>query len=474
MGTKVVIEAADKQVGDCGDGTTSVSVLLQALVNNGVSALDKGTHPVLLRKGIEKAVAMVVEELENISTKVTRASKEIFDIAKVSAHGDENVAAVVQEAISSTTEHSIIRVEESPNSKTSIEKTDGMRIGSGWLSALFVNNPAKQTAEHENPLIFIYEGKIKNFKELIPLLEKTVPTGRPLVIMSDSFEGDALSTFAVNHQQGQIVGAAIDPFGFNRDDTKARMKDLAILTGGVVISPDEARSIDSVEIEELGSCEKIVIGMRDTVFINGEGADEVIFTRIGDLEQQKEDADGVDKEYLKGRLAALSGGIATIYVGGTLEVETKERKDRMDDALGAALSSLEEGIVPGGGVSLLMAREVLKAPIELSDQAAKQMSGMLDVLSEGEREGFRIVYDSLELPFKQIVSNAGGDADELIKELQRKDKGVGYDVIKEEFVDMLEGGVLDPTKVETSAVKNATSVATQFLITDGLICTTND
>jgi chaperonin GroEL len=472
MGVKVALEAADKQVGDCGDGTTSVQVILQALINKGISSINEGSHPVLLRRGMEQASELVIGELKKISTEINRDSDEIFDIAKISAHGDDEIAEVVKNAIGMTNEHSIIRVENSPNAKTSIEKTDGMKIGGGWLSALFVNNPAKKSAEHDNPLIFIYEGKIKNFKELFPLLQKVVETGRALIIMSDSFEGEGLSTFAVNHQQGNLIGAAIDPFGFNREDTRSRMRDLAILTGGRVYSPDEGHKIEDVTIEGLGECDKIVISEKETVFINGKGDDVSIQQRIGELEIQLEDSEGYDKELIKGRLASLSGGIATIYVGGTVEVETKERKDRMDDALGAALSALEEGIVPGGGVSLLQAREVLKGPIKGSCETAKYLAGIFDVLSEGEKEGFEIMYNALEIPFKQIVMNAGQQPDELLDKLKEEKKGAGYDVNKEEFVDMIKGGVLDPTKVEICAVKNATSVATQFLNTDGLICNT--
>ncbi len=453
MGTKLLLEAAEKQVSENGDGTTSVSIMIRELANEGFSAVKEGADPIVLCNEINEAIEKVANELSNSSVKIGRGSKEVFDIAKVSAHGDEDVAGFVQEAISKTTDNSIITVNMSKYNKTSINLTKGFKAQSGWISPLFVTNTQKQTSELKNPYILIYEGKIESMNELVPLLQKVAPTERPLVIMTDRMEGDVLATFAVNcqRQSSNITGLAINPYGQDREDTRGRMQDLAYSTGAIFLSPDKGDRLEDVTLDMLGEASEVISSNRETFFIGGKSKELELQIRIQDLEHQLLEADSdFSKVLLQGRLAAIDGGFAEINVGGVLASEIKERKDRVDDALGAVLAGLENGIVPGGGVSLLRARKVLQ--------------------SSEMNLGSQIVYKSLSRPFMQITKNAGLKGEELIKELGNKSSTTGYDVIQGKFVDMLSSGIIDPAKVEMNVVRNAASVVTQFLLTEGVIC----
>ncbi len=453
MGVKLLIEAAEKQVAENGDGTSSVSIMMQALANAGTEAIAEGLDANIIVKQIEAAAKLVINELEAKSKKITRKSKEVFQIAKVSAHGDEEIARLVQEAIESTTENSMLTVSKSPYDKNHVDLTRGFKINSGWLSEQFITNNKRMTAELDNPYILVYEGKFDSFEQLIPLLEQVTMAGRPLVVMSDSLQGDVLSTLAVNNAQGKLSAVAINPYGHNREDTKARMKDLALATGGIVLSPDYGHNIEQVTLDMLGQADKVITSQKETLFVGGKPKELELQIRISDLESQLEEETGIlEKKLLSGRLATLDGGFGVIYVGGTVAAEVTERKDRVDDALGAVLAALEHGVVPGGGISLLNAREVLK---------------------DGDK-GSQILYQSLANPFKQIITNAGLDTEEIIKGLENKNGNVGYDVIAEKYVDMTEAGIIDPCKVEMSVVRNSVSVVSQFLLTEGLISNMND
>lgn len=452
MGVKLVIECAEKQVALNGDGTTSVSIMLQALANAGNEAIKGGADANVIVKQLKDAVDLVVAEIEKIAVKINRSSEEVFHIAKVSAHGDEAIAKLVQEAIQKTTKNSILTVSTTPFDRSYSELTSGFKMNSGWLSEKFITNNEKMTTELVNPYILIYEGKISSFPEMGELLVKVTEKGRSIVVISDSLEGAALATLAINNAQGNLSALAISPYGHSVDDTKARMLDLAVATGGMVISPDSGHILDDVTLDMLGQCDKVVSSSSETVFVGGKTKELELQIRISDLQSQLDEAtEPLKKELLNGRLATLDGGFGVIYVGGTVVSEVKERKDRVDDALGAVLAALEFGVVPGGGVSLLRARNVL-----------------------GSNEGERILYEALADPFEQILVNAGLSPSFIMKGVLEKGEGFGYDVVADEYVDMLKAGIIDPAKVEMNVVKNSAAVVAQFLRTAALICNVTD
>ena len=453
MGVKMLLEAAEKQVSENGDGTTSVSIMIRELANEGFDAVSSGVEPITLCNEIEAAAKKVVKELQEGATKIGRSSKEVFDIAKVSAHGDEEVAKVVQEAVGKTSDNSIITVNLSRYNKTSVNLTKGYRINSGILSPLFITNSRKSTCELKDAFVMVYEGKIESFPDLFPILDQITPTGRPFVIISDRFEGNPLSTFAINSSKEEVPfsGLAINPFGNDREDTRARLQDLAHAVGATFLSPDKGHKLENITLDMLGQASEVISNNKETFFIGGAVKGLDLQIRISDIEHQLKDADeGLEKESLRARLASIDGGFADISVGGVLASEAVERKDRVDDALGAVLAALEFGIVPGGGVSLLRARKVLQSPD-------------MDL-------GSQILYKSLSRPFLQITENAGLKGQPIIDDLENKSSTTGYDVIECKLVDMIVSGIIDPAKVEMNVVRNATSVVTNFLITEGLIC----
>ena len=452
MGVKMVVECAEKQVSVNGDGTTSVSIMLQALANAGNEAIVKGADANIIVKQIKEAVDLVVAEIERIATKIGRDSEEVFHIAKVSAHGDEEIGRLVQEAIKKTTKNSMLTVSASPFDRSYSELTSGFKVNSGWLSEKFITNNEKMTAELVNPYILVYEGKINSFPEMGELLVKVTEKGRSIIIISDSLEGASLSTLAINNEQRNLSALAINPYGHTVEDTKARMLDLAIATGGTVISPDSGHVLSEVTLDQLGQCDKVVSSVSETVFVGGKAHDLDLKIRISDLQSQLEEStDPMKKELLNGRLATLDGGFGVIYVGGTVVSEVKERKDRVDDALGAVLAALEFGVVPGGGVSLLRARNVL-----------------------GNNEGERILFEALDKPFNQILINAGLKPSEIADGVLERGLNFGYDVVKDEYVNMMKAGIIDPAKVEMNVVKNSSAVVAQFLRTAALICNVAD
>ncbi len=448
MGVKLVIECAEKQVAENGDGTTSVSVVLQALANEGQEALLGGADANVVNEQIIKAAELVCQELKDIAVKINRDSEEVYQIAKISAHGDEKVARLVAEAIAKTTKNSMLTVVTTPFDNCSIDLTKGFKTNSGYLSEKFITNNEKMITELYNPYVLVYEGKIHSFPELMPLMVQINQQNRPVVIISDDLNGDALGAIAVNNQQGKLSALAINPYGHSLDDTRARLADLAIATGGIVVSPDSGHRLEEVTLDMLGSCDKVIGSATETVFVGGQANEGELSKRISDLQSQlSESTEKLQKELLTGRLAALDGGFGIIKVGGTMASEVKELKDRVDDALGAVLAALEFGIVPGGGVSLLKAREVLKE----------------------ENIGTQILYDALEKPFEQILINAGKDVKEITKGVLSRPMGTGFDVVADDYVEMYSAGIIDPAKVEISVVKNAVAVFRQFLRTAALI-----
>jgi chaperonin GroEL len=461
MGVKVVLEVAEKQVKECGDGTTSVSVLLQAIINSGLRNIAAGADPLKVREGISMAAHKVITYLENTAKKIERDDKEVFQIAKVSAHGDEDVANLIAEVVGKTTSNSVISIQESPSVETYIELTKGMKVGSGWLSHLFMTNTGKGIAEYENPLVLIYEGKIESLNPIMPFLSQAKDTGRGIVIVSDKMDGEALSSLAVNKAQGILKVAAINAFGFNSDDAKLRLEDLAVSLGCKVLSPDYGDKLEDITIDDCGTCARVVISQEYTVFEEGNSNDEELSSRVSDLEEQIESEDNAyKKELLRGRIASITGGIGTVYVGGVVGSDVQERIDRFEDALGAAQASLDGGIVPGGGVSLLLASKEL-------DTFSCTHSG--DVLT-----GVNILKEALTMPIHQILTNAGLKPDVIMNKINESDENLGYNVYTDKYVDMIKEGIVDPAKVEINVVRNASQVASNFLNTAGSIAIVPD
>jgi chaperonin GroEL len=458
MGVKLVLEAAEKQVGECGDGTTSVSILLQAIIDEGIKEIDKGADPLLIRTGIEKAVKIVIKSIEDSAKEVGRDSDEIFQVAKVSAHGDEDIATIIAEAISKTGEHGSVTVEETRGTESYVDIVEGFKVHSGWLSPDFINTPKKQSAELQNCFILIYEGKIHDLKEILEIMAQINQTpDQSLLIISDNLDGDALSSLSINVKQGRIRAAAINPVGLSNDDIRFRLQDLATAVGCEVFSPDQGDVLSTKKLTDLGFAKKVIVEENSTLIIEGNSDDEQMKERISVLETQANDAKtGGEEAIIRGRLATLTGSVGVIYVGGTMGTESKERKDRIDDAKGAAEAALENGVVPGGGISLLMAKDAL------DKETANMTEG-------GVTTGMEIVSKALELPFRQIITNAGLDPEVILKGINSRPEGTGYNVVTNEYLDMVMEGILDPAKVEINVVTNASLVATQFLNTEGVI-----
>lgn len=460
MGCKMVVEVAEKQEKNCADGTTSASIMLQALVNGGFKNIAAGADPILIKEGIEIGVEAAVKGIEKIAKPIKRTSKEVLQIATVSAHGDKEIGGLIAEAVSKTNEHSSITVKETYLTDSYVELTDGMKVYSGWLDPHFVTHPQTMTAELKDAYVLIYEGKIHELREMVNILANVSQEGKSIVIISDKLEGEPLDALINNKIKNGLKVVAINPFGVDRMDMKERFVDLAAATGGQVISPDLGHRLEDITLDMLGSVKRVVVSEDHTVFENGNSNEDTFNNRVIDLQAQvKNEKDYTKKELLKGRLAAITGGIGVIFVGGAMGTETREKKDRIDDALGAALSAVESGIVPGGGVSLLMVRKFLN----------KLHNPVKDIDT-----GIRIVEQALELPFRQIIKNAGGSGDVILNGIDERPSGTGYDVVKGDYVDMLEQGILDPAKVEISLIKVASSVANRFLITEGSITNVPD
>jgi chaperonin GroEL len=455
MGVKTVLEVAERQVKECEDGTTSVSVLLQAIIKRGMKNITAGSNPIMIRRGIKKAAEFSVDVIDKMSKKIKRDSDEVRQIATVSAHGDSEVADLIVEAVNLTNEHSIVRAEETPHKGSYVEYVDGMKVGSGWLSPLFINNPEKMTCDFDEAYVLIYEGKIDNMRDILHLLEWVDQKKKKLVIVSDNMDGEVLSSLAINAQRGLKI-AAINAFGFDRNDAKMRLEDLSIATGGKLVTPDLGHELVDVSPEDLGLCKKIIISEEQTIFEGGNAEEGALNKRIKEVETQLKDAKGkTSEEFVRGRLASISGGIGTIYVGGYVESDRSEKKDRVDDALGAVLCALEDGVVPGGGVSLI--------------HAAGQLAN-LEADNEDEQIGINIFRDALEVPTHQILTNAGQKPDFIIEKIKdNKSSSYGYNVYNDTFCDMIKEGILDPAKVEKHVINNASTVAANFLNYAGTI-----
>jgi chaperonin GroEL len=441
MGAQMLKEVASKTADQAGDGTTTATVLAQAIVTTGLKNVASGANPMDLKRGIDKAVSAVVAELKAISREVGSDNEKIKQVATISANNDESVGTLIADAMKKVGTEGVITVE-------------GMQFDRGYLSPYFVTNTENMEAELENAFILIYDKKISSMKEMLPVLEKTAQTGKPLLIIAEDVDGEALATLVVNKIRGALRIAAVKAPGFG-DRRKAMLQDIAVLTGGNVISEETGFSLDTATLEDLGRAEKISIDKDNTTIVNGAGEKAKIQARVAEIKAQIEKTTSdYDREKLQERLAKLAGGVAVLYVGAATEVEMKEKKDRVDDALHATRAAVEEGIIPGGGVALIRASSALDN---------------LQGLNEDETTGIQIVRRAIEEPLRQIVANAGGEGAVIVQKIRESKGDYGYNARTEQFEDLFAAGVIDPTKVSRVALENAASIAGMLLTTECVI-----
>jgi len=451
MGAQMVKEVASKTADVAGDGTTTATVLAQAIVTAGLKHVTAGANPMDLKRGIDKAVISVVKSLKDQAKKVDGDFEKIKQVATISANNDINIGALIADAMKRVGQEGVITVEEAKGTETEVRVVEGMQFDRGYLSPYFVTNPEKMEAELENPFILIYDKKISSMKELLPVLEKVAQGGRPLLIISEEVDGEALATLVVNKLRGTLKVAAVKAPGFG-DRRKAMLEDIAVLTGGIVVSEERGYKLENADLTYLGKCEKVVIDKDNTTVINGAGSKEDITARVNQIKAQMETTTSdYDREKLQERLAKLSGGVAVLYVGAATEVEMKEKKDRVDDALHATRAAVEEGIVSGGGVAYIRA-----------------ISALDSIKGENDDENFgvNIVRRALEEPLRQIVSNAGQEPSIVIQRVKESKDDEGYNARTETFEPMMKAGVIDPAKVSRVALENAASIAGMLLTTE--------
>lgn len=453
MGAQMVKEVASKTNDIAGDGTTTATVLAQAIVREGLKNVAAGANPMDLKRGIDKAVTAVVENLKALSQEVGDSSEKIKQIAAISANNDDNIGTLIAEAFGKVGKEGVITVEEAKGTDTTVDVVEGMQFDRGYQSPYFVTNPEKMIAELENPYILLVEKKISSMKELLPVLEPVAQAGKSLLIISEEVDGEALATLVVNKLRGSLKIAAVKAPGFG-DRRKAMLEDIAILTGGQVISEERGFTMENATLDMLGTAEKVVIDKDNTTIVNGAGDDAQIKGRVSQIKAQMESTTSdYDREKLQERLAKLAGGVAVLYVGAASEVEMKEKKDRVDDALHATRAAVEEGIVPGGGVALV--RSISALNIEGANQ--------------DETTGIKIVKRAIEEPLRQIVANAGGEGSVIVAKVAEGSADFGFNAKTDEYVNMFEAGIIDPTKVVRVALENAASVSGMLLTTECVI-----
>jgi chaperonin GroEL len=451
MGAQMVKEVASKTADLAGDGTTTATVLAQAIVTAGLKNVTAGANPMDLKRGIDLAVGKVIEHLKNNSEVIGTEYTKIKQVASISANNDEKIGELIANAMQKVGKDGVITVEEAKGTETEVKTVEGMQFDRGYLSPYFVTNTEKMQAELSNPFILIYDKKISNMKEILPVLEATVQTGKPLLIISEDIEGEALATLVVNRLRGSLKVAAVKAPGFG-DRRKEMLQDIAVLTGGTVISEEQGYKLEDTTLEMLGTAEKVTIDKDNTTLVNGAGEKEAIAGRISQIKAQIETTTSdYDREKLQERLAKLSGGVAVLYIGAASEVEMKEKKDRVDDALHATRAAVEEGIVAGGGVAYVRALEALEG---------------LKGVNEDETTGIAIIRKALEEPLRQIVANAGGEPSVVIQKVKEGKGDFGYNARTEVYENLIAAGVIDPTKVGRVALENAASVASMLLTTD--------
>ncbi len=454
MGAQMVKEVASKTNDIAGDGTTTATVLAQAIVREGLKNVAAGANPMDLKRGIDKAVTAVVENLKSQSQEVGDSSEKIKQVASISANNDDTIGSLIAEAFGKVGKEGVITVEEAKGTDTTVDVVEGMQFDRGYQSPYFVTNPEKMLAELENPYILLVEKKISSMKELLPVLEPIAQGGKSLLIISEEVEGEALATLVVNKLRGSLKIAAVKAPGFG-DRRKAMLEDIAILTGGQVISEEQGFTMENISLDMLGTAEKVTIDKDNTTVVNGGGDEAKIKGRVAQIKAQMETTTSdYDREKLQERLAKLAGGVAVLYVGAASEVEMKEKKDRVDDALHATRAAVEEGIVAGGGVALVRAISALD-----------NLSGS----NADETTGIKIVKRAIEEPLRQIVANAGGEGSVIVAKVAEGSGDFGYNAKTDEYVHMLEAGIIDPTKVTRVALENAASVSGMLLTTECVI-----
>ena len=453
MGAAMVREVASKTSDNAGDGTTTATVLAQAIVDEGMKFVAAGMNPMDLKRGIDKAVAAAITELKKLS-KPTTTNKEIAQVGAISANSDEEIGQIISEAMDKVGKEGVITVEDGKSLKNELEVVEGMQFDRGYLSPYFINQPEKQAAVLENPFILLHDKKISNIRELLPVLEQVAKAARPLVIIAEDIDGEALATLVVNSIRGILKVVAVKAPGFG-DRRSAMLEDIAVLTGGTVISSNVGLSLDKATLAQLGSAKKVEVTKENTTIIDGAGDAAAIENRVKNIRTQIEGASSdYDREKLQERVAKLAGGVALIKVGAATEVEMKEKKARVEDALHATRAAVEEGIVPGGGVALIRAKLAIK-----------------DIKGDNDEQnaGIRIVLRAMEEPLRQIVANAGDEPSVVVNTVAQGEGNVGYNAQSAKYGDMVEMGVLDPTKVTRTALQNAASVASLILTTDCMV-----
>ncbi|RTE54370.1 chaperonin GroEL [Arenibacter aquaticus] len=451
MGAQMVKEVASKTNDLAGDGTTTATVLAQAIVKEGLKNVAAGANPMDLKRGIDKAVEALVEDLAKQTKKVGDSSEKIKQVAAISSNNDETIGELIAQAFGKVGKEGVITVEEAKGTDTYVDVVEGMQFDRGYLSPYFVTDSEKMTADLENPYILLYDKKISAMKDLLPVLEPVAQSGKPLLIIAEDVDGEALATLVVNKLRGSLKIAAVKAPGFG-DRRKAMLEDIAILTGGTVIAEERGFTMENATLDMLGTCEKISIDKDNTTIVNGSGDAKTIKTRVNQIKSQIESTTSdYDKEKLQERLAKLAGGVAVLYVGAASEVEMKEKKDRVEDALHATRAAVEEGIVAGGGVALVRAKSVLaKIKAENTD----------------EETGVQIVARAIEAPLRTIVANAGGEGSVVVAKVLEGKGDYGYDAKSEKYVEMIKAGIIDPKKVTRIALENAASVAGMILTTE--------
>ena len=451
MGAQMVKEVASKTNDLAGDGTTTATVLAQAIVKEGLKNVAAGANPMDLKRGIDKAVHAIVENLSKQSKKVGDSSEKIKQVAAISSNNDETIGELIAEAFDKVGKEGVITVEEAKGTDTYVDVVEGMQFDRGYLSPYFVTDSEKMIADLDNPYILLFDKKISTMKDLLPVLEPVAQSGKPLLIIAEDVDGEALATLVVNKLRGSLKIAAVKAPGFG-DRRKAMLEDIAILTNGTVISEERGFSLETATVDMLGSCEKVAIDKDNTTIVNGSGAAKNIKTRVNQIKSQIETTTSdYDREKLQERLAKLSGGVAVLYVGAASEVEMKEKKDRVDDALHATRAAVEEGIVAGGGVAFLRSKSVLsKVSADNAD----------------EETGVQIVARAIESPLRTIVENAGGEGSVVVAKVYEGKADFGYDAKSEKYVEMHKAGIIDPKKVTRIALENAASVAGMILTTE--------
>jgi len=454
MGAQLVKEVASKTNDDAGDGTTTATVLAQSIIGVGLKNVTAGANPMDLKRGIDKAVSKVVESIKKQAVEIGDDLKKIENVAKISANGDETIGKLIAEAMQKVGKEGVITVEESKGTETYVDVVEGMQFDRGYISPYFVTNTESMEVEFENPFILIHDKKISAIKDLLPILEKEVQTGRPFLIIAEDIDSEALTTLVVNRLRGSLKVAAIKAPGFG-DRRKEMLEDIAILTGGTVISDEKGLMLENATIDMLGSAEKITIDKDTTTIVNGEGDKAAIESRIGQIRAQiDKTTSDYDREKLQERLAKLAGGVAVLYVGAPSEVEMKEKKDRVEDALSATRAAVEEGTVPGGGVAYIRAIEELEG---------------LKGENDDETTGIEIVKRAIEEPLRQIVINSGKEGAVVVQKVREGKDDFGYNARTDKYENLYQTGVIDPAKVARVALENAASIAGMFLTTECVI-----